>query len=172
MSFGEGDLRERVDQLEKERDYWKRECADMLSEFWDTESGHCAMLDYPRPASEPAPSVIVMASRMGNDEYRERAEKRIAELEGEIAELREGFEDTIDDYRESEERVEELESLVRDMFAYIDNCCEVDLSFGCVDPVDCAYYNKAHDGCTKASSLKRRMEDTGLMEGGGDAETD
>lgn len=148
MSFGEGNLRERVEGLERERDYWKRECADMLSEFWDTESGHCAMLDYPRPASEPAPSIIVMASRMGNDEYRERAEKRIAELEGEIAELREGFEDTIDDYRESEERVEELESLVRDMWKW-------DVAMG-----------------RFSERTAQRMEALGLMEGGGDAETD
>lgn len=55
-----------------------------------------------------------------------------------------------------------LESLVRDMFAYIDNCCESDLSFECVDPVDCAYYDKARDWCTKASSLKQRMKELGI----------
>jgi hypothetical protein len=60
------------------------------------------------------------------------------------------------------EREKALESLARDMFAYIDNCCESDLSFGCVDPVDCAYYDKARDWCTKASSLKQRMKTLGL----------
>lgn len=87
MSFGEGNLRERVERLERERDYWKRECADILSEFWDTESGHCAMLDYPRPASEPAPSVMVMAARQGNDAYREWAGKRISELESLVIDI-------------------------------------------------------------------------------------
>jgi hypothetical protein len=63
------------------------------------------------------------------------------------------------------EREKALESLARDMFAYIDNCCEPDLSFGCVDPVDCAYYDKARDWCTKASSLKQRMKTLGLEVG-------
>ena len=60
------------------------------------------------------------------------------------------------------EREKELETLARDMFAYIDKCCESDLSFGCVDPVDCAYYDKARDWCTKASSIKQRMKELGI----------
>jgi hypothetical protein len=74
-------LRDRLQDAEAERGYWKGECAEMLSEFWDTESEHCGMLDYPRPANEPAPSTIVMASRMGFDQYRCDAEERIDELE-------------------------------------------------------------------------------------------
>lgn len=63
-----------ISQLERERDYWKAECRDMLSEFYDTESEPCPMLEYPRPASACAPSILAMAVRQGMDE-------RIAELE-------------------------------------------------------------------------------------------
>lgn len=63
-----------MSQLERERDYWKEECRDMLSEFYDTESEPCPMLEYPRPASACAPSILAMAVRQGMDE-------RIAELE-------------------------------------------------------------------------------------------
>lgn len=53
-----------------------------------------------------------------NDELRDR----IRELEDEVAELREGFEETIEDYNDSDSRVDELESLVRDMWREITTC--------------------------------------------------
>lgn len=166
MSFGEGNLRVRVEELERERDYWKRECADMLSEFWDTESGHCAMLDYPRPASEPAPSIIVMASRMGNDEYRERAEKRISELENAYSILQSNSDKTRERWMKRGEyiakqrdRISELESLVLDIFAGDIRC--TGRSCG-----DCEH--EEDEGC----GLVTRAVALGLMEGGGDAETD
>ena len=147
MSFGEGNLRERVEGLERERDYWKRECADMLSEFWDTESGHCAILDYPRPASEPAPSVIVMASRMGNDEYRERAEKRIAELESSLNDVADKWAEAQVDAEVYAKRCNLLELLVRDMW----DTMEIDTY---------SYDPEEH------IAVRKRMDALGLLEGG------
>lgn len=75
------ELEEAFDALKVQRDYWWCECKDMLSSVYDTESEHCTMLDYPRAVTDCAPSSVVIAAIAGHQDTVNMYEQRISELE-------------------------------------------------------------------------------------------
>lgn len=93
------------------------------------------------------------------------AKARIEQLESSLDEVAEKWAIAQVNYEDCARRNTLLEALVRDEWEYIKECCEPQLDFGCIDPVNCIYYDNNHDACLKSTSLKQRIVALGLLDG-------